>query len=64
MVSGTIQPGDSEGTLVIRDVTESDNMFTCTGSNGCGDDTATLRILVQGRQIIEHRNILCSCILQ
>ena len=49
MISGIIQPGGVMDTLVIPSLQERDQMFSCSGSNDCGNDTANLVLLVQGR---------------
>ncbi len=48
MSPGIIQPGGNSGTLIIRELSETDTTFICTSSNECGDETETLILLVQG----------------
>ena len=51
MRPGIIQPGGDVGTKMIRELTETDTMFTCSSSNECGNDSTSLVLLVQGMML-------------
>ena len=59
MTDGTIQPGNDMGTKIIRELSTTDEVFTCGASNVCGNVSSNLTLYIQG---IVCRLLLNFCI--